>query len=167
MKSPLIYRKRLIPKECILLKDDILLYRDEEILITRWNTIRPKKDLHHGMSCYFLKKGIKVSKFCDADGNLICWYCDIISHSWDPDSDTYVFTDLLADVLVYPDGFVKVLDLDELADATAEGLLTEAQLEKSLRRTNWLLNMIYDGRFGELQKHIIQYESNLSHPQDP
>ena len=63
MKPPILYRKRLIPDECILLKDDILLYRDEDILVTKWNTIRPKKDLHHGMSCYFLKKGIKVSKF--------------------------------------------------------------------------------------------------------
>lgn len=43
MTSPILYRKRLIPNECILLKDDILLYRDEEILITKWNTIRPKK----------------------------------------------------------------------------------------------------------------------------
>jgi protein associated with RNAse G/E len=166
MTSPILYRKRLIPNECILLKDDILLYRDEEILITKWNTIRPKKDLHHGMSCYFLKKGIKVSKFCDAEDNLICWYCDIISHSWDPDTDTYIFTDLLADVLVYPDGFVKVLDLDELADATAEGLLTEVQLEKSLRRTNWLLELIYGGHFEELQRYLAPYESTASAPAD-
>lgn len=164
MTSPILYRKRLIPNECILLKDDILLYRDEEILITKWNTIRPKKILHHGMSCYFLKKGIKVSRFCDAEDNLICWYCDIISHSWDPDTDTYVFTDLLADVLVYPDGFVKVLDLDELADATAEGLLTEVQLEKSLRRTNWLLELIYGGRFEELQRYLAPYKSTASAP---
>ncbi len=157
MKPPILYRKRLIPNECILLKDDILLYRDEDILVTKWNTIRPKKDLHHGMSCYFLKKGIKVSKFCDEADRLLYWYCDIISHTWDPETDTYVFTDLLADVLVYPDGFVKVLDLDELADATAEGLLTEVQLEKSLRRTNWLLELIYSGRFGELQKYITDY----------
>lgn len=157
MKPPILYRKRLIPDECILLKDDILLYRDEDILVTKWNTIRPKKDLHHGMSCYFLKKGIKVSKFCDEADRLLYWYCDIISHTWDPETDTYVFTDLLADVLVYPDGFVKVLDLDELADTTAEGLLTEVQLEKSLRRTNWLLELIYSGRFGELQKYITDY----------
>ena len=32
--------------ECILLKDDELLYRDEKTIITRWNTLKPKKDLH-------------------------------------------------------------------------------------------------------------------------
>ena len=104
MKRPILYRKRLIPEECILLKDDELLYRDEKKIITRWNTLRPKKDLHHGFSCYFLDKGIKVSKFYKADGSLICWYCDIVTHSYDKATDTYVFTDLLADVLVYPDG---------------------------------------------------------------
>ena len=113
MKRPILYRKRLIPEECILLKDDELLYRDEKKIITRWNTLRPKKDLHHGFSCYFLDKGIKVSKFYKADGSLICWYCDIVTHSYDKATDTYVFTDLLADVLVYPDGRVKVVDLDE------------------------------------------------------
>ena len=71
MKRPILYRKRLIPEECILLKDDELLYRDEKKIITRWNTLRPKKDLHHGFSCYFLDKGIKVSKFYKADGSLM------------------------------------------------------------------------------------------------
>ena len=56
MKRPTLYRKRLIPEECILLKDDELLYRDEKTIITRWNTLKPKKDLHHGFSCYFLDK---------------------------------------------------------------------------------------------------------------
>ena len=124
MKRPILYRKRLIPEECILLKDDELLYRDEKKIITRWNTLRPKKDLHHGFSCYFLDKGIKVSKFYKADGSLICWYCDIVAHSYDKATDTYVFTDLLADVLVYPDGRVKVVDLDELSEANETGLLS-------------------------------------------
>lgn len=75
MKRPTLYRKRLIPEECILLKDDELLYRDEKTIITRWNTLKPKKDLHHGFSCYFLDKGVKVSKFYKADGTQICWYC--------------------------------------------------------------------------------------------
>ena len=44
----ILYRKRLIPEECIELKDDILLYRDNELIITKWNTLHPKKTLHHG-----------------------------------------------------------------------------------------------------------------------
>ena len=159
MKRPILYRKRLIPEECILLKDDELLYRDEKKIITRWNTLRPKKDLHHGFSCYFLDKGIKVSKFYKADGSLICWYCDIVTHSYDKATDTYVFTDLLADVLVYPDGRVKVVDLDELADAFRDRLITAEQMQMALRRLDKLLSLIYKGAFPKLQKYIEDYEA--------
>ena len=101
-----LYRKRIIPQECILLEDDILLYRDNEVIITKWNTIRPKKTLSHGYSCYFLERGFKVSKFYDHDDQLISWYCDIIdtAYSCEDGTETYIFTDLLADVVVYPDG---------------------------------------------------------------
>ena len=65
MANPILYRKRLIPEECVLLKDDRLLYRDEEIIVTAWNTLKPRKDLHHGLSCYYLGVGIKVSRLYD------------------------------------------------------------------------------------------------------
>lgn len=158
MQSPVLYRKRLIPDECILLKNDVVLYCDEDVIVTKWNTIRPRKDMHHGMSCYFLKEGIKVSKFCDSDDRLVCWYCDIVTHTRDESTNTYVFTDLLADVVVSPDGFVKVLDLDELADAKESGLLSEEMLNTALRRTNWLLELIYRGEFYKLQKYINDTE---------
>lgn len=154
MKTPLLYRKRLIPDEFLLLEKDVLLYRDENRLVTRWDTIRPKKSLHHGFSCYLLKEGVKVSKFYDFDNQLICWYCDIITYSYDPSADAYIFTDLLADVLVYPDGHVKVVDLDELADAVEQHLLPKELLLTALRQTNWLLSKIYAGSFHEIQAFI-------------
>jgi predicted RNA-binding protein associated with RNAse of E/G family len=154
-----LYRKRIIPEECILLDKDVLLYRDAEVIITKWNTLHPKKTLHHGYSCYFLERGFKVSKFYDHDGNLISWYCDIITHTYDSVSDTYVFTDLLVDVIVYPDGSVRVVDLDELADAARDGLLTAEQMQLALRRTDKLLALIYKGAFPRLQKYIEDYET--------
>lgn len=158
MKTPILYRKRLIPEECILLKNDILLYRDEEIIVTKWNTIKPKKTLHHGFSCYYLNKGIKVSKFYDQEHHLISWYCDIVEHTWDEKNDTFVFTDLLADVIVYPDGFVKVVDLDELADAVEEGLLSPEKLNRVLRTLNSLLDIIYKKEFDQLKAPIDRYD---------
>ena len=68
MDKPLLYRKRIIPEEIILLDKDEILYSDDSHIITRWNTIKPKKILHHGSSCYFLKEGFKVSKFYREDG---------------------------------------------------------------------------------------------------
>ncbi|MDE7047789.1 MAG: DUF402 domain-containing protein, partial [Lachnospiraceae bacterium] len=78
MTNPILYRRRIIPEECILLKDDIILSCDEEHIVTSWHALHPKKDLHHGSSCYFLKEGFKVSKFCDASDGLLYWYCDIV-----------------------------------------------------------------------------------------
>lgn len=153
-----LYRKRIIPEECILLENDTILYQDQEVIITKWNTIRPKKTLHHGYSCYFLERGFKVSKFYDHEGGLISWYCDIIEHTYDADANTYVFTDLLIDVIVYPDGFVRVVDLDELADAMRDGLITAGQMQLALRRTDKLLSLIYKGAFSRLQKYIEDHE---------
>ena len=57
-----IYRRRLIPSECILLKDDIIVTQDSESIITTWNTLNPKTEFNHGCSLYLLKEGIKISK---------------------------------------------------------------------------------------------------------
>jgi predicted RNA-binding protein associated with RNAse of E/G family len=158
METAKLYRKRIIPEECIYLKDDIILYQDSEVIITKWNTLHPKKTLHHGFSCYFVDRGFKVSKFYDRDNQLISWYCDIISHTCDADSNTYVFTDLLVDVIIYPDGSVRVVDLDELADAMRDNLITEEQMQLALRRLDKLLNLIYKGAFPRLQKYIDDYD---------
>lgn len=159
MENVKLYRKRIIPQECVYLKDDIILYQDSEVIITRWNTLHPKKTLHHGYSCYFLERGFKVSKFYDHDSQLISWYCDIISTSYDIKENSYIFTDLLIDVIVYPDGFVRVVDLDELADAFRDRLLTNDELQMALRRLDKLLSLIYKGAFSRLQKYIEDYDT--------
>ena len=155
-----LYRKRIIPAECVFLKDDLLLYRDNEVIITKWNTLRPKKTLSHGYSCYFLERGFKVSKFYDHEDNLISWYCDIIQTEYrrEEDADTYIFTDLLADVVVYPDGRVRVVDLDELADAQRDHLISPDELQAALRHLDRLLTIIYKGAFGTLQKYVEKEE---------
>lgn len=160
MSMPILYRKRLIPDECLRLEKDMILHADEQLIITKWNTIRPKKTLSHGLSAYFLDLGIKVSKFYGHDHSLVCWYCDIITHEYDAAANTYLMIDLLADVLVYPDGTVKVVDLDELADAAQKKLITGEQLLTSLRQLDHLLNMIYNGTFCELQERINKAETS-------
>ena len=158
MDKPKLYRKRIIPEEIILLDKDEILYSDEGHIVTRWNTIRPKKILHHGCSCYFLKEGFKVSKFYREDGTLLYWYCDIISFSYDPGENSYVFTDLLADVLIYPDGKVEVVDVGEIADALTDGTLKVEEMIPALRSLDKLLSIIYSGRFEKIQDMINNIE---------
>ncbi len=168
MEGLKLYRKRIIPAECVYLKDDILLYRDSEVIVTKWRTLRPKKTLSHGYSCYFLERGFKVSKFYDHEDHLISWYCDIIQteHTVQDEEDTYIFTDLLADVVVYPDGRVRVVDLDELADAQRDHLILPDELQCALRHLDRLLKVIYKGAFDTLQTYIntAEEQDRSAHP---
>lgn len=157
MTYPTLYRKRIIPDECILLKDDIIIHNTQDCIVTKWNALNPKKDLHHGYSCYFLKKGFKVSKFLREDNSLLYWYCDIVEYTHDSENNTLTSLDLLTDVIVYPDGFVKVVDIDELATALDKGLLSEELLKKSLLQLNRLLEIIYSGDFYTLQQNIESF----------
>ena len=140
MKDPVLYRRRLIPEECILLKNDRILLNEAGILVTGWQAIRPRKDLHHG--------------FYAADHRLLYYYCDIISHDFDEQKNTLVVTDLLADVIVYPDGFVKVVDIGEMAQALEENLITVPQLKSALHSLNSLLERVYAGDMASLTAPI-------------
>ena len=94
-------------------------------------------------------------------GNLVVVTNEVFSDgiTYDPETENYVFTDLLADVIVYPDGFVRVVDLDELADAFRDRLITAEQMQMALRRLDKLLSLIYKGAFPKLQKYIEDYEA--------
>ena len=155
MKTLSLYRKRLIPDECILLKDDIILKADDDHILTRWNTLKPKKILHHGDSCYYLNKGVKVSRFYTEDNFLICWYCDIVSYEWNDEKSTLLSTDLLLDVLVYPDGSYKLVDIDELAQAHARKLIYDALLQTSLMTASRLLNELYENQFHKIYTAVF------------
>lgn len=153
-----LYRKRIIPDECILLKDDEILETDEDYIVTKWRTLKPRRDFSYGYSCYFLKLGFKISKFYRNDNTLLYWYCDIVDYSYNKENDTLIVTDLLADVVIYPDGYTKVLDIDELAVALEKNLCPPETVTLALKRLNTLLNMIYDDKLdalsGKLDKWI-------------
>lgn len=162
MKNPILYRKRIIPEECIRLKDDAVLYFSPEkhLLVTKWNALKPKCDLHHGYSCYFYEQGFKISKFYRENGELLYWYCDIIDVDFCADTGHFICTDLLADIIIYPDGFVKVVDLDELTAAFDSGALSAALLKTALNRLNSLLMLIYSGDFCNYQKQLEVFETS-------
>ena len=164
MSKPTLYRNRLIPLESILLTNDEILYHDDKKIITFWKTLHPKSDLAYGYSCYFLDRGFKISRFYSHSHDFMYWYCDIIETNYEKDSDTYVFTDLLADVIVKPDGNTRVVDLDELADAFERGLLSSQRMNCALRQLDDLLQAIYRDRFESLTEplmnQIAEYESS-------
>lgn len=146
-----LFRRRFIPDEITPLSDDIVLKQEDNLIITSWKTLNPRTDFASGMSAYFIDKGWKVSKFLDCEGNIKYWYCDIIDCILDETSNSFTYEDLLFDVVVYPNGNVKVLDCDEAAEAREKGFITEEQLLRGLKSMNELLTTIYHGRFDRLQ----------------
>jgi len=142
-----MYRKRFIPNEIIDISSDEVIERNENIVITKWRPINPRKDIGGGISYTFLKKGYKISKIFNTEGKFIYWYCDIIEYTYDKNKDEYIFIDLLADVKVYENGEYEVLDLDELSIALKEGLITKAQLLKSIKSVNILIEMVQNKMF--------------------
>ena len=150
-----LYRKRFIPDELKLLSDDKILYADNNIIITSWNTLKPRSDFASGISAYYRKEGFKISRHYGADGTFTRWYCDIIAES--TTKDGLIFSDLLIDVVIFPDGTVRVVDLDEAADALEQGLISSEMLTQALRSTNQLLTYIHQGKFSELTACMSKY----------
>lgn len=150
MAVPKLYRKRYMPDEIVYLKDDIILYQGENVMVTKWDVLHPKAKFSHGVSCYYMDKGWKISKFLNKNDELVYYYCDIIDTTYNQEENFYVFTDLLADVIIYEDGFVKVVDLGEIAEALEEGIITDREAKLSLSRLDALLEVIYGGGLPEM-----------------
>lgn len=157
MDMPVIFRKRFIPDEIIQLKDDILLYHDEHMLITKWCTLKPRCDIAGGVSLYLPEKNWKISRIVDSEGSFLHYYCDIIKTDYSSDRNEYIFTDLLADVVVSKDNCCHVLDLDELADALENKLIDQELICTALKATNALINAVENGEFKEFTDILKNY----------
>lgn len=154
MSRPRLFRRRFIPDENIELKDDMILALEPNLIITSWNVLKPRRDISRGVSAYFIDKGIKVSKVFDNAGQMVYWYCDIIETHYDEKENIYTFNDLLIDVVVYPDGQVEVLDMDEFADAMEQGILSVGTIAHAMRAADDLLHTIYAGEFEKYTHYI-------------
>lgn len=158
MKDPVLYRRRLIPEECTLLKGDTILLNEPGLLVTGWHALKPRKDLHHGFSCYYFEEGYKISRFYDHDNQLLYHYCDIITHNVDTETNSITVTDLLADVIIYPDGTIKVVDIGEIPDAIERGLLSSEDLIPALRSLDRLLEKLYCGNLHLLTEPLDLFD---------
>lgn len=154
-----LFRRRFLPDEITELKNDKILSISENVLITSWDVLKPRQDIAKGISAYFIDLGVKLSKIYNADGQLVYWYCDIIDSEINEEKSTYIFHDLLIDVLIYPDGHTEVVDMDEFADIFERGVINRELCLKALRRTDRLLRMIYSGNFSQLTDYIEQNEA--------
>ena len=154
MDNVKLFRRRFIPEEITELKDDHIIMFKDGIIITKWNVLKPRHDINNGISAYFIRDGIKVSKIFDEAGQFVYWYCDIIETTYNEEDNSYTFSDLLVDVLVYPDGRVEVVDMDEFADVMEKGILGISTIAFAMRSADLLLKTIYAGNFHKYTDYI-------------
>lgn len=152
---PSMYRKRYIPDEIKSLEKDEILYMSDDVIVTKWDTFRPKKNFSNGISCTFVNKGFKISKFMDNNGKLVYYYCDIIHSDYYKDENKWIFTDLLADVKIYPDGRTEIVDLDEVSEALKSGIISTETVCELMENLNSLLGLIYSGEWRKMTERFF------------
>ena len=59
MEKIKLYRKRYIPDEIVYLANDTIAHLDDDIIVTTWKTLKPRKDFAYGTSIYLLIKTIR------------------------------------------------------------------------------------------------------------
>ena len=87
----------------------IWTFNGEDIIVCdsglKWLSILPRNDFY----C--------ITAMMNADNDVLLWYIDMIAEQgMDVDGIPY-FDDLYLDLVVYPDGTIKVDDMDELEEA--------------------------------------------------
>ena len=161
-----IIRKRYIPNEEVDISKDTILFYDEKLLVTKWLPINPRKDFAWGISYVNLHDNYKISRFYDRNDKFLFWYCDVLEVSKTKsgsahDSDIkYTLTDLLIDVIVYPNGHYEVKDIDELNEAFENNLITKEQYNTSVEAMKRLLNDIKDKKFPPADFNYKDFEKN-------
>lgn len=163
-KAYTVTRRRYIPDEIITLNHDTIYYVSDELIVSGWKAIRLRQDISGGFSAYYPKLGIKTSKFFDGDGKLLYWYNDVSELAFD--GNDINFTDLLIDVVIYPDNSIRIMDIDEFADAINKNLITKEQEIKALTSFHNLLNYVYNNEYSLLQEPVTELEKYLSSQSD-
>jgi predicted RNA-binding protein associated with RNAse of E/G family len=157
MNKPVILRRRYIPYEVVDISSDELMFRSESLLVTKWTSIKPRPDFHGGISFTFLDRGYKLGRFYDEKNRFLYWYCDIVEVQYDHGADTYTINDLLVDIKILPDGEVRLLDADELAQAIEKGLISNEQVCQALKTLDSLLKLIYNRNFPPAECEGYEY----------
>ena len=134
-------RKRFIPEEEVDISGDEVLYDDGALIVTRWLPIRARNDIGWGFSYIWILGHYKISAVFDRTGKFIYWYCDVIKTEYEKDKNKYVFTDLLIDVVIEPDGTCRVLDEDELQEAFLRGFISAEDVKIAQETRDTLLRI--------------------------
>lgn len=152
-----IIRKRIIPHEEVDISADELLIKDNNVIITRWLPIKPRKDIGYGISLLDINSNYKVSAFYDKSAKFLYWYCDIVIVSYNKQTDTYIIKDLLVDVIKYPGQEAKLLDVDELEIAFLNKLISKDEYMLA-NNVSSLVYRMFNENIPEKIQNLLKYD---------
>lgn len=107
-------------------------FNDEDIIVCdnglKWLSVLPQNDFY----C--------ITAMMNENDDILLWYIDMIAKQGiDADSIPY-FDDLYLDLVIYPNGTIKVDDMDELEEALLRKDITEEQFNLAISTSNKLKN---------------------------
>lgn len=105
-------------------------FNGEDIIVCdnglKWLSILPQNDFY----C--------ITAMMNTNNDILLWYIDMIAEQGiDADGIPY-FDDLYLDLVVYPDGTIKVDDMDELEEALSLKDITQEQFSLAISTSNKL-----------------------------
>ena len=92
----------------------------------KWLSILPQNDFY----C--------ITAMMNADNDVLLWYIDMIAEQGMDVDGIPFFDDLYLDLVVYPDGTIKVDDMDELEEALLMKDITQEQYNLAISTSNRL-----------------------------
>ena len=106
--------------------------------------------------------GVYSSRFGGVEGDAVRNYTKLLDMMKDLRGDERKahFTTVIT--LIYPDGKIRILDLDELSEAFEKRLIDETQLKKALTSLGNLMDAIYENSISALEAPIIKALSQNS-----
>lgn len=141
------FKRKFFPPITFDISNDELHYHNDDIMVTSWIPENSDMGVAKAVSVFFLKEGFQISKKFDKKGNFLYWYCDIIAIEQNTQENSITFVDLIADVVVLPNGQVELIDLDEFADAIEKNIIEREYIAQAVRSMHNLLEYIYKQDF--------------------
>jgi len=95
---------------------------------------------------HFYREWFDVIELFDGDGELIGYYCDVVTPLRKEDGEYYL-RDLLLDLWIFPDGRTVELDWDEFEDATRAALLSSDEQRMAVDTLRRMVEEVQQGVF--------------------
>ena len=88
-----------------------------------------------------------VTTMFDEQGKIVQWYIDICSGQGLTENNIPWLDDLFLDIVVFPTGEIRLLDMDELKGALAGDEITKREYDLALWESTRLISIISENQF--------------------